>query len=137
MKHWRNRGVIMTNDGIPEDALRFILEEIESVLQLEALLLFLSDRQAVWSIKTVSKRLYIGAREAATLLSVMQKAGFLAEENGMYRYQPASAELGQTAERIAEMYQRHLVPISRLVHSKPKIQKFADAFRIRKDSKDD
>ena len=38
-------------------------------------------------------------------------------------------------ERLAEIYAKHLVPVTNLIHSKPKprIQEFADAFRLRKD----
>jgi len=39
-------------------------------------------------------------------------------------------------ERTAEAYAKHLVPVTNLIHSKPKprIQEFADAFRFRKDT---
>ena len=56
-------------------------------------------------------------------------------EPPVYRYQPVSAELDQIMGRVAEFYAKHLVPITNLIHSKPKprVQEFAEAFRFRKD----
>ena len=37
-------------------------------------------------------------------------------------------------DRLAETYARYLVPVTKLIHDKtPSIQKFADAFKFRKD----
>jgi len=37
-------------------------------------------------------------------------------------------------ERVADVYARYLVPVTNLIHAKPqiKVQKFADAFKLRK-----
>ena len=64
--------------------------------------------------------------------------GFVAsagEEDPVYRYQPHTAHLQQMIDSLAEFYGKHLVPITNLIHSKPKnrVQEFADAFRLRKD----
>jgi hypothetical protein len=50
-----------------------------------------------------------------------------------YRYQPASAELIALVNRLTAFYAKHIVPVTNLIHSKPKsrIQEFADAFRLK------
>jgi len=52
-----------------------------------------------------------------------------------YRYQPGSLVLSQMVNRVAEIYSEQLVPVTNLIHSKPKsrVQEFADAFKFRKD----
>jgi len=37
-------------------------------------------------------------------------------------------------DRIADVYSKYLIPVTNLIHSKPenKVQKFADAFNLRK-----
>ena len=130
--------VKMAEHIIPEDIAQFILEKIESVAQLEALLLFRGNKEKGWSVKALASRLYISEEQTAQLLLVLSAQGFVSanpEEPSAYRYQPGSAELHEKLERLAEFYSKHLVPITNLIHSKPKpkIQQFADAFRLRKD----
>ena len=57
-----------------------------------------------------------------------------AKDPSLYRYRPNSKELKVMLDRLAEIYARHLVPVTNLIHSKPKsrIQEFADAFQLRK-----
>lgn len=127
----------MTEDLIPSDVKHFILKSIDSIAQLEALLLLRANPQEKWDIPAVAKRLYISEQETAPLLSHLCGQGLLAtgQDAGEYIYQPASADLAQVVDRLAEIYAKHLVPVTNLVHSKPRtrMQEFADAFRLRKD----
>ncbi|MGH7854081.1 MAG: hypothetical protein ACREP3_11615 [Candidatus Binatia bacterium] len=128
----------MTEHLIPEDVRRFVLDKIESVAHLEALLLFRGNQEKEWSIEALAARLYVSEEQTIELLTGLQAQGFVAakaEKPSLYRYQPVSAELHRMLERLAEIYAKHLVPVTNLIHSKPKprIQEFADAFRFRKD----
>jgi len=128
----------MTDDVIPIDVQQFISTTIDSIAQLEALLLLYANRDAEWSAEAVSKRLYVTERETAGLLRNLHARGFLSHGNhspGAYQYRPESPELAQMVERLAEVYRQYLVPVTQLIHSKSKsrIQEFADAFRLRKD----
>jgi hypothetical protein len=128
----------MAQQYIPEDVARFVLEKIDSVAQLEALLLLRGDKEKEWSVEALAARLYISEEQTAHLLLGLSAQGFVAAKSvelALYRYEPASAELHQMLERVAEFYAKHLVPITNLIHSKakPRIQEFAEAFRLRKD----
>ena len=128
----------MNRESIPNDVRQFILERIESVAYLEALLLLRSKRERPWSSEAVANRLYIDQKQTAELLTRLHADGFVTaegENDAVYRYQPDTAQLEQMVDSLAEFYGKHLVPISNLIHSKPKtrVQEFADAFRIRKD----
>jgi hypothetical protein len=133
-----SRWFTMAEQHIPEDVARFVLDKIDSVAQLEALLLLRGDKEKEWSVETMAARLYISEEQTAHLLRGLSAQGFVAAKSAepeLYRYEPASAELHQMLGRVAEFYAKHLVPITNLIHSKPKprIQEFAEAFRLRKD----
>ena len=128
----------MNRDSIPNDIKQFILERIESVAYLEALLLIRSKPDALWSCEAVANRLYIDQKQTAELLARLDADGFVtsaSEEDTVYRYQPTTAHLQEMVDSLAEFYGKHLVPITNLIHSKPKnrVQEFADAFRLRRD----
>jgi hypothetical protein len=128
----------MSDSFIPDDLAQFILEKIDSVAQLEALLLLRDDANVQWSAQALAKRLYITEKETAELLERLCADGFLVASSGpplLYHYQPGSQELGQMIDRAAALYSKHLVPVTNLIHSKPKtrVQEFADAFRLRRD----
>lgn len=128
----------MTEQFIPEDVQRFVLEKIDSVAQLEALLLLRGNPDRDWAARALAARLYIGEEQTAELLLALRAQGFVAvnaQDASLYRFQPATAELAHMLDRLAEIYAKHLVPVTNLIHSKPKprIQQFADAFRLRKD----
>lgn len=123
---------------IPDDIRRFLLKRIDSVAHLEALLLLRANPNLDWSEPAVAARLYLASEEVSPLLSRLQTDGFIMAADSpviQYRYYPASAELAAMADRVAEEYARHLVPITKLIHDKPRlrIQEFADAFKLRKD----
>jgi len=124
-------------DSIPEDVEQFIRKRIDSVAQLEALLMMRSAPQAEWSVAVLAKRLYVSEKQAADLLARLFTDGFLikAGSPSLYRYQPNSDELRQFVDRVAESYSKHLVPITNLIHSKPqtRVREFADAFKLRRD----
>ncbi len=127
----------MVESHIPDDVARFVLENIYSVAHLEALLLLRSNRGQEWSIRALAARLYISEDQTAELVIVLRAQGFIAAkapEPASFRYEPASADLNTMLERLAEVYTKQLVPVTNLIHSRPKprIQEFADAFRLRK-----
>jgi hypothetical protein len=128
----------MAGSFIPEDIAQFIIDNIESVAQLEALLLLRSNPEKGWSVRDLAARLYISDEQTAGVLLVLNAQNIVIpveKEISLYRYQPRSAELKSMLDRLADIYAKHLVPVTNLIHSKPKsrIQEFADAFRLRKD----
>ena len=47
---------------------------------------------------------------------------------------PAGDMEAKLVARLSEVYRRHLIPITNLIHSKPRrIREFAEAFKLRKD----
>jgi hypothetical protein len=128
----------MAEDIIPNDVRQFILHNIDSIAQMECLLLFRSNRETEWTAEAMAKGLYVSEDDAAAILAQLQARGFLATSQASplrYKYQPQSPEMEEITGRMADLYSHYLVPVTHLIHSKPKnrVQEFADAFLIRKD----
>jgi hypothetical protein len=128
----------MSEYPIPDEVKKFILEDIDSVAQLEALLLLCGNPNEEWSAAAVAKRLYSSEQETVPILARLSAAGLIsanAEKPPQYRYQPVSPERAHMVERVATTYAKHLVPVTNLIHSKPRtrIQEFADAFKLRRE----
>ncbi len=129
----------MPDDIIPNDVKHYILGNIDSIAQLEGLLMLRANPQKGWSVEEIAHGLYIDESQVTLLLSCLLEQGFLITTgNGSslrYQYQPKSSELRDIMNRLADLYTQYLVPITNLVHSKSRnrIQEFSNAFKIRKD----
>ena len=124
----------MADDLIPGDLRDFILRHIDSIAQLEALLLLRAHAGEDWDAKLTAARLYAREPEVAEALARLCADGFLCCNASNYRYAPQSGEQQAMVERLAAAYARHLIPVTNMIHAKPRrIREFADAFRFRKD----
>jgi hypothetical protein len=124
----------MADEPIPDDVRAFILRHIDSVAQLEALLLLRGNPEANWDVSTTAKRLYAPEPDIADALSRLCEDGLLSVAEGGYRYDHANKEQRHLVDRLAGVYSRHLIPVTNMIHAKPRrIREFADAFKFRKD----
>lgn len=130
----------MENAPFPEDLRRFVLTSIPSVPFLEALLLLRANPAQQWHATTLAERLYVRERTAHALLEDLARAGMAtrcdAPPDDCYQYMPSSDQLRDRIDALANLYSRHLVEVTMLIHSSldRKAQQFADAFKLRKDS---
>ena len=124
----------MTAATIPGDVRRFLLAAVPTVPHLEALLL-LRGRPGPWSLPQLCSRLYVDAADATTLLEDLAESGLVASGDEGFGYAPADAELAATVDALAALYARQTVAVAELIHSSSdrKAQRFADAFRLRKE----
>ncbi|MBI3965427.1 MAG: winged helix-turn-helix transcriptional regulator [Chloroflexi bacterium] len=128
----------MSVDPIPDDVRRLILKSIDSVAQLEAVLLLRANPDVDWAPDALAKRLYVDEDAATAVLDQLCDRGFCVsrrERVVLYRYQPSTPDLDQVINRLAETYRQFLVPVTNVIHSKARsnVQRFADAFKMRKD----
>jgi hypothetical protein len=125
-------------DAIPENVRRFIADNINSVEQLEILLLLRQSSSRDWDAETVSKELCSQPSAALMRMNDLLARGFLTggEPPGRrFRYAPARQGLDQLVEQLAEAYHTMRVSVISLIYSQPssQVQAFADAFRFRRD----
>jgi hypothetical protein len=124
----------MSDLHLPAELLEFLAMHVDSVAQLEALLLLRQQPSLRWDAKNVASRLYIGEQDALEVLDHLATHGCLVREPGAFRFEPQSKELAQTVELLSEYYRTHLIPITNFIHAKPRrIRQFADAFKLKKD----
>jgi hypothetical protein len=128
----------MSDEIIPDDIRQFIMQSIDSIAQMEALLLFRNQPETQWSTITIAQRLYMTEKQAQLILDQFVNRGIIFKLPGktaLYQYKPLSQELAEMIDKTVDFYGRFLVPVTHLIHSKAqaRMQAFADAFRIRKD----
>jgi hypothetical protein len=124
----------MADEVIPDDLGNFILRHIDSVAQLEALLLLRAHADEGWDTKQTATRLYASEHEVSEALAQLCSDGLLDCSEGIYRYRGGTAEQRAMVDRLADTYSRHLIPVTNMIHAKPRrIREFANAFRFRRD----
>lgn len=121
--------------ALPEDVRQFLLRYIDSVEQLEVLLLLRGSPTTSWSPEAVAQALYSNPTSVAYRLAMLQRHELItaAEPPTSYRYQTTSA-LHDAVTRLAEMYKERRVAVVTFIASKPmaNVRAFSDAFRLRK-----
>jgi hypothetical protein len=119
---------------VPAEVRGFIAAEIESVEQLEVLLLLRGAPDKQWTPKEVARALVSQAGSAADWLQQMERSGLLACVDGGYRYAPPTPAVAATVDGLAESYARYRVAVIGLIFSKSskRVTVFSDAFRIRR-----
>jgi hypothetical protein len=125
-----------SGDPIPEDVRRFILEHIDSVPALEALLLMKRDVPRQWTAGAIAAELYMDPRKVTPFLGDLSSRGLCGNAPGaepVYFWRPATPAVAENLERLAQVYAKHLVPVTNLIHAKPgpSVRGFSDAFRLR------
>ena len=128
----------MTSPEIPARVLQFLAGYIDSVPQLEALLLLWEDPQHLWSEEELAGRIYVGRPVAAAILQSLQRQQLVTAEPAAamrYRYDPQWDPSGEVMPEVAATYRRHLVPLATFIHSRAStaVREFARAFDLKKD----
>jgi hypothetical protein len=122
------------SEPLPEAVRELIVRRIDSVADLEALLLLRNEPQQRWDANAVARRLYIDeARAAATLQRLVQR-GLAAPQDGGWRYAAETPALADAVQALCDIYSQRLVAMTALIHGKTArgIEEFARAFVIRR-----
>jgi len=121
-------------ENVAADLRAFLARYIDTVAELEALLLLRNSPDQKWALKAIAERLYTSEAETAAALYRLCSDGMASFNDDLYQYD-CSPTLAPTVDRLAEAYRRQLIPITNLIHAKPRrIQAFADAFKLKKDT---
>lgn len=126
-------------DGLPEDVRRFILRHIDSIEQLEVLLLLWQSPERGWAVDEVAQALCTRPPLVVRGLARLLGQGLLREvDPGCYQYAPRGRELHESVCLTAELYRERPVTVVAAIAARPAepMRAFADAFRIRR-RKDD
>ena len=120
---------------LPGDVNQFILEEIDSVPHLEALLMLWKTRPKAWSVEEMAKALYVSPETAHKILQDVAQRGLIVPVSvtgagEQYGYQSQPADRDALLRAVESTYRRELVRVSTMIHSKasPAVREFARVF---------
>lgn len=121
-----------------QDVDRFIIERIDSVPHLEALLLIWTSRPKSWSVDDLAQRLYIERNGAIALLQDLVLRELIARdpaEPENYLYEARSDRTDNLVAALHAKYRAEIVAVSTMIHRKASsaVRDFADAFRFKKE----
>ncbi|MCC6492615.1 MAG: hypothetical protein IT424_06315 [Pirellulales bacterium] len=126
---------LMSGD-FPAELKEFIAQHVESLAQLEALLIMRQDPRRAWASAELSQQLYITSDMCEGILAGLARQGFIerVEDVAAYRYHPPP-HFARLIDELATVYQQRRVAVITEIYSKPvnKVQTFADAFRLRRE----
>ena len=125
-------------DDFPAELEQFIAQHIESLAELETLLLMQREPERRWECAEMSRLLYITPDMCSGLVADLERRGFVRrvpDTDDSFHYQPADADFDRLLSKLSAIYQERRVTVITQIYSRPvkKVQTFADAFRIRKD----
>jgi len=131
----------MANTSDPGiDVFEFVLENIDSVPHLEALILLWNSRPVWWTGEELATRLYVPQKQVEELLRDLVRMQLIAESPAgasKYSYLAKSEEQNELLNSLDSAYRKDLVRISTMIHSKASsgVREFARAFRLRQEKK--
>jgi predicted ArsR family transcriptional regulator len=120
---------------------RFVLEQIDSVPHLEALLLLFNSRPKAWSIDEMAKSLYVRNEAASKIFDNLLHRNLIAmspnQSDGFF-YSADDEAQNKLLNDVDAIYRKEVVRISSMIHSKASagVRDFARAFRLKKDDKE-
>lgn len=124
------------DDDVSRAVDRFLLDQIDTVPHLEALLLLWNRRPKSWAVEEMAKELYLAPAPTQAILDDLVRQGLivLTPDFETYRY-GSNPERDRLVGSVDSTYRRELIRITRLIHSKPSsaVRAFAQAFRLKKD----
>lgn len=119
----------MSASGIPDDAARMIRDNIDSVEQLEVLLLLQRTAPRTWNGSQVADELRIAAGSAQGRLQDLARRGFLAADDQSYSYRVGPQDGAVRA--LAQAYRERRVTVITMIFTRPDpARALADAFLI-------
>jgi hypothetical protein len=124
------------SDEFPAELRQFIANHVESIAQLEALLILRQETAHAWRAEPLAQRLYITPEMSEGILADLARRGFaVRSDEGEYQYAAGNADQDRLVNDLATHYRSRRVAVITEIYSKPvnKVQTFADAFRLRRE----
>src|SRR5579884_4160373 len=87
---------------------KFILEQLDTVPHLEALLLLWNSRPKSWPLAEIEKSLYVSREATRAILQDLGQHGLVTEDSGLYSYNSNFMNSSLIAE-VDKAYRRELL----------------------------
>lgn len=122
-----------------EDLEKFIAAEINSLEQLEILLLLSGNPHKWWTANGVYDVIKSSVQSVQDRLDEMVHRGMLRKETDSevrYQFGPTNEDVWRITSELRDAYKERSVKVVQAIYSKPPdaVQEFARAFRLRRDT---
>lgn len=122
--------------AIDPEVERFLLDSIDTVPHLEALLLIFQSPTIVWTVAELAARIYVNEKQASGILEDLTRRALIArveQSPPKYQYSERSEAQTQLLHKVAQSYRTQLVQVTRFIHSNASasVRDFARAFRLK------
>jgi hypothetical protein len=125
------------NERLPPEIRQFIAQQIDSLAQLEALLLMRREPNRSWRAEDLARSLYLSDEMCRGMFEEFERRRFVTSQagEGTYAYSCSDLQNDALLGTLATLYQERRVAVISEIYSNPvaKVQTFADAFRLRKE----
>lgn len=126
----------MTAAAIEPAVERFLLDSIDTVPHLEALLLLFQSPATVWTDVQLAARIYVNEKQANAILEDLTRRSLIVRVEhtpASYQYIAHSPEQSALLDQVARSYRTQLVQVTRFIHSNASgsVRGFARAFRLK------
>lgn len=126
----------MTAGAIDPAVERFLLDSIDTVPHLEALLLLFKSPATAWTDVELAARIYVNEKQASGILDDLMRRSLIArieQSPATYQYIPRSPAQSALLDQVAQSYRTQLVQLTRFIHSNASgsVRDFARAFRLK------
>lgn len=128
----------MSPDQLSADVRSFLAANIDSVEQLELLLLLHQSPEIEWTPASATATIYGHIDSVRERLRQLERQGLLARTGSgdlRYRYVPVDDHHRSTVDQVAATYKERRVAVITFIASLPlaRVRAFSDAFRLRRD----
>jgi len=124
----------MEFEKLPEDIVQMILDRIDSVPHLEALMLIHEAAPRALTSAEIGARLYVSAGAADKILQDLQRHGLIVAgpNAGSYLLSPQPDNLTEVS-RLATTYRQNVSRVAGLIHARGSrsVREFAKAFDMK------
>jgi hypothetical protein len=126
----------MIPEDVPPEVLDFLYRNVDSIPELETLLIMSEDPQRSWDAAALAARVYVPVAAARKILESLHRRGLVVTSDAGFRFAPIDAATQAVVARVASTYRSNLVAIANFIHRKASasVMEFARAFTIKKDS---
>jgi hypothetical protein len=125
------------SDEFSNDLKQFVAQHVESLAQLETMLLLHRDAQRQWTCVELARELYLSPDVCQTIVLDLERRRLaVRDETGeRFRYAAVDAHVDRLVAQLADVYRDRRVAVITEIYSRPlnKVQTFADAFRLRQE----
>jgi len=127
----------MAQAEIPAEVLQFIAKRIDTVPELETLLIMSAEEGRAWTVEDIVARTYVAPAFATAILHALERRRLVSSDahGTSFYFNAVNEEEREIVTQTAIAYRIHLISIATFIHKKaaPPVQEFARAFDLKKE----